>query len=65
MGIEVLVAWVLANPASSAAIGGMAVQGWSWLVKKSPWGWDDDLLSWGIKNKAGLSLVARLLAKKK
>jgi len=41
------------------------LQGLSWLVKKSPWGWDDDLLSWCIKNKAGIKQVAEVMRKRK
>lgn len=41
-----------------------AIQGLSWLVKKSPWGWDNTALEWIIKNKAGITNVAAILARR-
>lgn len=65
MSLSVITAWVLANPAAATFVGGAALQGISWLVKKSPWGWDDTLLGWTVKNKAGITTVAKAAAKLK
>ena len=64
MSISAITAWVVANPAAATFIGGAALQGASWLVKKSPWLWDDTLLGWAVKNKAGLSVAAKAIRKK-
>lgn len=64
-GLEIAVAWIVANPGAAAVAGGFVAQGLSWIVKKSPWGWDDSLFGWAVKNKAGITTVAKAAAKLK
>lgn len=59
------VKFAVENPEVIAFAVPAALQGLSVLVKKSPWGWDDSLLDWAKKNKAGLSLVGKLITKRK
>ena len=65
MSISAITAWIVANPAAATFIGGAVAQGVSWVVKKSPWGWDDTLFGWTVKNRAGIKTVAKAAAKLK
>lgn len=54
-----------AHPEAVAVAVPFVAQGVSWVVKKSPWLWDDTLWGWCKRNKAGLSYLGRMFIKKK
>ena len=65
MDIDKVVQIVNDNKVVIAAVSPLVLQLTSWLIKKSPWMWDDTLLGWIIKNKAGIKQAADAIRKSK